>query len=149
MDTTKNQVEHFLQQWHKRFVYSIVYQDANLYQIKVMVDPELVSMSGLNKDVRAELKIYIQTVYNATVMNYDGYEAVVNVPKPIFNNKINKELTLSELKEDIHDRFAEVIDHRHFYFKSSDVDYALTQPGGIVERTKAQALSMIKNKLDD
>jgi len=58
-------------------------------------------------------------------------------------------VTLQELKNDIHDKFADVIDHRFYYLSSADVDNALLQPGGIVEKTKAQVLAMIKNKLDD
>ncbi|KKM78645.1 hypothetical protein LCGC14_1357850 [marine sediment metagenome] len=151
-DATKVQVEHYLQQWHKKFAYDIINENASGYRIKVKVDPALVSVSNVNKAVRAEMKKYIQDTFGASIFSYDACEAVVDVLKPITRDKgteWEKILTLRELKNDIHDKFADVIDHRHYYFSNSDVDYALTQPGGIVERTKAQVLAMIKNKLDE
>ena len=150
---TKDQVEYFLQQWHKKFTYDIIAENDQGYRIRVKVDPVFVSVSGVNKEVRAELKTYIRDAYGASIFSYDDYEAVVDVPKPLtmFPGMplIERSVTLQELKDDIHDKFTEVIDHRFYYFESTDVDYALTQPGGIVERTKAQVLAMIKSKLDD
>lgn len=139
-DATKAQVEHYLAQWQKYFTYDIVNENDLGYRIRVKVDPTLVSASGMNKGVRSEMKTYIQDYHNAIIFSYDNYEAVVDVPKPVI---------LSDLKNDVNDKFAEIIDHRFYYFDSADVDYALTQPGGIVERTKVQVLSMIKSKLDD
>lgn len=151
-DARKDQVEHFLEQWHKTFVYEIVNENDQGYRIKVTVDPALVSVSNVNKTIRANLKTYIQNVFGAVIHSYDDYEVVVDVPKPI-TSKPGTEwemvLTLQELKEDIHDKFAEVIDHRFYYFEGTDVDYALTEPGGIVEKTKAQVLDMVRSKLED
>ncbi len=152
-DATKNQVEYFLQQWHKKFAYDIVNENELGYRIRIKVDASFVAVSGLNKEIRSEMKTYINEVYGATVFSYDDYEAVLDIPKPLTMflgmPLIERLTTLQELKDDIHDKFAEVIDHRFYYFDGADVDYALTQPGGIVERTKTQALVMIKSKLDD
>ena len=146
-DAPASQVEHFMKRWHKKFAYDIIAENDQGYRIRVKVDPALVSASNINRDVRVEMKTYIQRTFGAVIHSYEDFEAVVDVPKPIMQN--GREVTLAELKADIHDKFAEVFDKRHFYFSSSDVDYALTQPDGRVERTKAQVLSMIKNKLDE
>ncbi len=139
-DADKSQVEHFLQQWQKTFVYEILNENEQGYRIRVKVDPDLVSASGMNKAFRADIKTHIVNEYNASVFSYDAYEAVIDIPKPA---------DLQRMKLDIHDQFAEVVDHRHFYFDSTDVDNALLQPGGIVEKTRSQVLAMIKNKLDE
>lgn len=151
-NASAEQVEHFLEQWKKTFSYQIVAETALGYRIKLTVDPALVSASNINKEIRSELKTYIQTTYGASIYSYSGYEVVVDVPKPItsmIGTEWEQVLTLQELKMDIHDKFAEVIDHRFHYFDDSVVNYALTQPEGIVERTKAQVLALVKNKLDE
>lgn len=151
-DASADQVEHFMQQWLKMFSYQIVNENEQGYRIRITVDPALISASNINKELRAELKDDIQTTYAASIYSYDGYEAVVDVPKPIVadaGKKTERVLTLQELKAEIHDKFAEVIDHRFHYFDSNAVDYALLQPSGIVERTKVQALAMVRNKLDE
>lgn len=142
-DASASQVEHFLQQWHKKFAYTIINENEAGYRIKVEVDPALVSASGMNKEVRADMKYYIRNTWDAVIVAYDDFSVFVDIPK------VDGVLDLQEVKDDIHDKFAEVIDHRFYYFDSGDVDNALTKPGGIVERTKAQVLTMIRSKLDD
>jgi len=146
-DATAAQVEHYLKQWHKQFTYEILAENKQGYRIKVTVDPALVSASGLNKEIRADLKNYIVESYGAQVHRYDLYEAVIDIPKPLTIN--GDPTTLQGLRDDVHDKFSEMVDSRFYYFSESDVDYALSQPGGIVERTKAQVVAMINSKLDD
>lgn len=143
----KTQVEHFLAQWQKIFAYDIINENDQGYRIRVKVDPSVISFTGMNKNIRADMKTYIRDSYEANIVSYEDYEAVLEVPKPLTCR--GQELTFAETKLDIHDKFAEIVDHRCYYFSSSDVDFMLTQPDGIWERTKAQALAMINNRLDE
>jgi len=138
-DCDASQVEHFLRQWCKTFSYEILAENDQGYRVRVTVDPQCISVSGDNRNLRAELKTYIQDTYGAIVVSYEAYEVVVDIPKPV---------VLAEVKADIHDKFDEVVDHRIFYFDGAAVDYAIAQ-GGLVELTKAQVLAMIRNKLDE
>jgi len=158
-DCDKSQVEYFLTQWYKTFKYNIIAENAQGYRIQVGVDPAVISVSGLNREIRSGMKAYIQDTFNANIFSYEDNEVIVDIPKPIMAwsqkkilgtmQRILIEVTLAEMKADIHDKFSEVFAHRHFQFDSAAVDYALTQPDGIVERTKAQVLAMIRDKLNE
>jgi len=138
-NASRAQVEHFLNSWFKYFVYEILAENEQGYRIKVTVDSALISASGANRELRADLKDHIITNYGASVFSYDGNEAVVDIPKPV---------DLQALRADIYDIFSERVDTRMYYFSEEDVDLALSL-GGHIEMTRQQALNRIKSKLDD
>jgi len=138
-DASKAQVEHFLNEWKKQFAYQILAENELGYRIKVTVDPDFISVSGANKELRADLKDHIVTNYGASIVSYDGNEAVVDIPKPV---------SLLAVQADIYDIFSERVDTRMYYFSEADVDLALSK-GGYIEMSRQQALNRIKSKLDD
>ena len=146
-DATKAETIHFLRQWKKTFTYSIVNENQNGYRIRVEVDPAVVSTSGNNRSLRAGMKEYVRDAYGAVVKSYTEYEVVLDIPKPLMISGV--ESTFQEMKEDIADKFDDIVDKRHYYFDSVDVDAVFATETGIVERTKAQVIASIRNKLDD
>jgi len=138
-DASKTQVEHFLKEWHKYFAYQILAENELGYRIKVTVDADFISASGTNRELRADLKDHLVTVWGASIFSYDANEAVVDIPKPV---------SLLAVQADIYDIFSERVDTRFYYFSEPDVDLALSQ-GGYIEMTRQQALNRIKSKLDD
>ena len=96
-------------------------------------------------DGRQTLDFIFENVDGPAHQHNKEYMLLLNTDIP----KVDGVLDLQEVKEDVHDKFADVVDHRFYYFDSSDVDNALTKPGGIVEKTKAQVLAMIRSKLND
>lgn len=146
-DADASQVNHFFAQWYKTFSYEILNENDQGYRIRVTVDPACVSVSGTNREIRTAMKTYIVDTYGAVLFSHDGHEAVVDIPKPLEQHGVA--VTIPAMKADIHDKFSEYVAHRRFRFTSADVDYALAQPGGIIERTKSQVLAMIKDMLDE
>jgi len=138
-NATKANVEHLLASWYKSFAYEILGENEQGYRIKVTVDPDFVSASGANKELRADLKDDLVTNWGASIVSYNGFEAVVDIPKPV---------SLLELQAHIYDIFSERVDTRMYYFSEADVDLALSK-GGYIEMTKEQALERILCKLDE
>lgn len=138
-DATKAQVEHYLESWHKKFAYDILQDTPQGYRIRVRVDASMVSASGINRELRADMKDAFVLIWGLSIVNYDNYQITFDVAKPI---------NLQELKDDFHDVYAERFKTKHYYFTDADVDLALAQ-GGVIELTKAQVLNRIKSRLNE
>ncbi len=138
-DATKAQVEHYLGEWHKDFVYSIVSEGVFGYRVKVEVDPELISLSGVNKSLSFGLGNYLRNTWKATLISYSDTEAVIDILKPV---------DLQKVKAGMSDLFKSRVSTRRYYFSSADVDTAVAS-GGLVELTRTQVLSRIKDGLLD
>lgn len=138
-DANRAQVEHYLESWKKSFVHEILKETVEGYRIKVSVDPAFISASGANKELRAELKDDLVQTWGISIVSYDNYTVVFDIPKPV---------NLQMLKAHVYDIFSERVDTRLYYFSSDDVDLALAN-GGFIELTKQQVLNRIKNKLDE
>ncbi len=138
-DASKAQVEHYLEKWRKKFDHEILVNNPQRYRIKVTVSPALVSASGINRSLKPIMKEYIQNLWFATIIFYDAYTVIFDVAKPV---------DLQNMKEDVLDIFANVVNTRFHYFSDADVDTALAN-GGYMEMTKAQVLNRIKSKLDE
>lgn len=145
-DTSADTVNDYFKQWHKVFDYDIINENELGYRIRVQVDPNVVSVSNVNKAIRAEMKAYATDAYDGELFSYDDFEAVIDIPKPITLN--GEATTFAEMKEDLHDKWAEQVDYRRYYFSGTDVN-AVISAGGLVERTKAQVQSAIIDKLDE
>lgn len=139
-DATKEQIEHFLTTWKKSFVYEILNENEQGYRIKITVDPVLVSVSGLNKEMKSELKTFIKDNFSGNIVNFSSEHATLDIPKPV---------DLVDLKAQVLDLFEVRVDTRIYHFSNTDVDWALSQPDGIAEMTKSEVLSRIINKLDE
>ncbi len=139
-DASKIQVEHVLDTWKKSFIYTILNENEQGYRIKVEVDPLLISVSGLNKEIRSDLKTFIKDNFSGSIVNFSFEHATIDIPKPV---------DLADLKAQVLDLFEVRVDTRIYHFSNTDVDWALAQPDGIAEMTKAEVLSRIINKLDD
>ena len=137
-DATKSQVESFLGEWLTGiFIFSIVAQNEQGYRVRVEVDPEIISASGLNKSVRKGVRDYLVGTYQASIHEYGDDYAIVDIPKPA---------DLLEIRDGLLDLFQERYAMRRYYFGSADVDLALSQ-GGIIELTRTQALNKINDRL--
>jgi hypothetical protein len=141
-DATLAQVKHYFQTWRTKFAYTILQENVAGYRIRVEMDPSVVSISGMNKNIKHGIKTYLVERWDSAVVSYEDYEAVVDIPK------VGGVLDLAEVKADIMDKFQERFLKRMHYFTESDVDWAIAQ-GGYVEITKQQALTKIRSKLDD
>lgn len=138
-DATKAQVEKYLARWNTKFDYEILNETSQLYRIKITVDKKLISKSGLNKDIKFGLKQYMILNWGVSLVSHNNFQVIFDIAKPV---------NLQKVKEEINDKFDEMVDSRVYYFTNADVDLALAN-GGIIELTKQQVLSRIKSKLDE
>ena len=139
VDATRAQCLHYIQKWKKEFSYTIVNENAFGYRIRIEVNSALVSVSGLNKEVRQEVKDYIYTKFGGSLVDHGADYAIFDVPKPI---------DLPQAKVDLNDKFATIFSLRRWYFSSADIDTVLAA-GGYMELTKKQVLNRVLDRLDD
>ena len=114
-------------------------ENASGYRIKITADPASISATGKHATIKPKIQDYLVNEWGCTIVNYDGFQAVVDIPKPV---------DLLEVKAGLMDIFKERVDLRRYYFSSADVDLASAN-GGLIELTKAQVLNRIKNKMDE
>ena len=137
-DATKAQVDSFLVEWSTGvFTATVQVENANGYRVRIEVDPGTISLGGLNKSVKIAVRDYLQNTWNASIRDYGDDYAVVDIPKPV---------DLLQVRAGLHDVFHARFAMRRYYFSSDDVDYALSQ-GGVIELTRDQALSHVKDRL--
>jgi hypothetical protein len=141
-DASKAQVKHFFQTWRTKFIYTILQENVAGYRIRVEMDPSVVSASGMNKNIRSDIKTYLVDEWDAVIVSYEDYEAVVDIPK------VDGVLDLSKVKAGIVDRFQDRVAKRIYYFTESDVDWVIAQ-GGYVEMTRQEVLARVRSKLED
>lgn len=141
-DATMAQVQEYRKPWIKVYDYEILQDTPIGYRIRVMIDPDVVSVSGINRRIKAGLGNYIQNTYNVVIVSHDDYEAVVDIPK------VDGVFDLQALKMDMLDKFQEKRAKRLYYFPEVDVDWAVAQ-GGYVTLSRAQVLSKVRSKVQD
>jgi hypothetical protein len=131
-------VDSFLGEWSTGvFKATVQLENADGYRVRIEMDPSVISVSGLNKSVKIAVRDYLQNTWNAGIRSYGDDYVVVDIPKPV-----DLQVAWKDMKDVFHERY----EMRRYYFSSEDVDYALSQ-GGVIELTRDQALSHVKDRL--
>lgn len=143
-DATKAQVEAYMQQWPIRYQFSLVNQNQDGYRVQIAVDPLYIDASNVARDqIKANMREYIENApegdiwHGTQIVNFAPSAMTVDIPKPA---------NLAAMADDFHDKFAEILDIRRYYFSPATVDAAIVA-GGVFTRTKAQVLTIIQDKL--
>lgn len=144
-DATKPQVEHFLGNWRKEFNYELLGQNAQGRRYRVSVNPNVVSVFGLNAGVRAEIRDFLVATYGAVLVSFEPGQAsaTFDIPNPASGTWAEH---VQKIRQDLTDKFEEQLDTRRYQFDPADVDLVVAS-GGKVTQTTAQALSRIIDRL--
>lgn len=140
-DATQPQAQAYLDHWRQAYDYTIDAENAEGYRATLRVDPASLAISGVNKEVKLEIKTYVLTGgdQGLTVELHDqGFDFLtVDIAKPA---------DLPAFKREINDRFEETLSFSRYYFRFDDIDDVVSG-GGTITRTKAQVLGLIQDKL--
>lgn len=158
-DATIEEAYQYISGWKLKFVFTLVNENAQGWRYRVEVDPTVISASEVGK---SELKSDMQSLIDNAAADsiWDGCQTVsffsngwaVDIPKngtyQTATGATNQEY-LKALRDDVVDKFTAAVRLSRYYFAEADVELALTKFNGEVTITKAQALSKIKDKLED
>jgi hypothetical protein len=161
-DATASQVEHFLFAWKIDYTFSIVSETftgglygAGQWRVTVEVDPALISASGTGQsELKTEMQTWVTSSFTdphfpgaeGSVVTFTTSSMTIDTPKP--TDPTEQAERLPALKRLFTDRFEHILDVRRYYFLDTDVDAAVAA-GGTITRTRAQALALVQDKLDD
>lgn len=134
---TKEQADVYLQQVVKAFDYSIDAQNASGVRGTISVDQTL--SGDIDKEVKQELKDYILDGAGADVpvsqVSQTSESLTVDITLP---DDENRTPTLQGMKDNVNDRFQQVIGYRRYFFNPIQVDVVVAA-GGSISVTAAQA----------
>lgn len=135
---TTGQVGYFLEPWEKYYAHTILNENDNGYRIRIEVDPNVISLSGLNKRIKSKFKQYIEYTWGGVTQSFGLDFIIFDIAKPV---------DLVQMKKEFADIFNVRFARRHFIFSETILTNAINA-GGLLEITKAEALTDITNEWD-
>jgi len=108
-------------------------------QIRIEMAPSLISASGINSEVPAEVRTYLAEALGAETVTYDTTYSIMSVDKSKFN--------LQEIRDDLSDMFRKRRDIRMRYIDPEEVKKLIELRDPKLD--KKQLALIVRNRLDE
>ena len=153
---TREQAHKYVDSWEIDFSHTLVNENATDWRYRVEVDPIYISASSVgNAELKSQMQLRVTRPgtpwEGCQVVNFSPSSMMVDIPKNGVWQTAKGLLDvfyLSALKRDFSDHFRTVFRIDRYYFAEADVDTFIAA-GRAVTLTKAEALSMIIDRLDE
>ena len=141
-DATKSQVDKYTDAWINVIEYSLVASNAQGRRYTLSVNPNIITEFGADKGIKLEMRDLLVNDWGATIVSFNSTTAtaVVDIPNPPNDD-------WQALRNDLLDKFEEVVDRRRYVFSPAEVDIAIAN-GGRMTITTAQALARIVDRAE-
>lgn len=136
-DRAAHQIQPYMDQVTNAITWEVLNSNANGRRYRLKVNPN-VDADFPTKSVGQDLRDYLEQNYQAVWQSWGGGEMVIDIPNTQW----------SDLRDDIIDKFEEVVKMRRYMFAESDVDFVVAQ-GGFYSTTFSTVGSRIVDRYPD